>query len=72
MSRLNTYTDGKESQIVSTNIESEQNLDDEEDITLAYISVNKKTNVELYAQGMYEDDSYKNCVAGTILEQNQT
>ena len=27
------------------------------------------TNTEIYAQGIYEDDSYKNCVSGTVLEQ---
>lgn len=33
-----------------------------------YIVVNKKTNVEIYAQGEYEDDSYKNPVPGTVLD----
>ena len=38
------------------------------DIELLYIVVNKKTNKEIYAQGIYEDDSYKNAVPGTVLD----
>ena len=38
------------------------------DIELLYIVVNKKTNVEIYAQGEYEEDSYKNAVPGTVLD----
>ena len=32
-----------------------------------YIVVNKKTNTEVYAQGIYED-TYKNPVPGTVLD----
>ena len=32
--------------------------------------VNKRTNLEIYAQGIYEDDSYKNVVSGTVLDHN--
>lgn len=36
---------------------------------MIYVSVNRLTKTELYAQGIYEDDSYKNCVPGTIFQQ---
>ena len=35
---------------------------------MLYIIVNKLSNVEIYAQGIYEDDSYKNAVSGTVLD----
>ena len=38
------------------------------DIELIYIGVNKKTNLEIYLQGPYEDDSYKNVVPGTVID----
>ena len=40
----------------------------ENKIELCYIVVNKKTNTEMYAQGEYEDDSYKNPVPGTVID----
>ena len=30
--------------------------------------VNKKINLELYGQGVYEEDSYKNVVQGTVID----
>ena len=39
------------------------------EIELAYIEVKKTSNSEIYAQGFYED-SFKNCVSGTVLEQS--
>jgi aubergine-like protein len=43
-------------------------IESEDEIELCYIVVNKKTNTELYAQGVYEDDSYKNPVPGTVID----
>lgn len=40
----------------------------EKEIELLYISVNKRTNLEIYLQGPYEDDSYKNVVPGTVID----
>ncbi len=40
-----------------------------DEIPLAYISVNSRVQTEIYAQGVYEDDSYKNVIAGTVLEE---
>lgn len=39
-----------------------------EDAPLVYIHVNQVTKAEIYAQGTFEHDSYKNAVAGTVLE----
>jgi aubergine-like protein len=38
------------------------------EIELLYVVANKRTNLEIYAQGLYEDDSYKNVVSGTVLD----
>jgi hypothetical protein len=38
-----------------------------DEIRLIYVVVNKKSNVEVYAQGFYED-SYKNVVPGTVVD----
>ena len=27
------------------------------------------TKLQIYAQGIYEEDSYKNCIPGTVLEE---
>ena len=35
---------------------------------MLYIHVEQRLLTEMYAQGVYEDDSYKNAVAGSILE----
>ena len=43
-------------------------IETENEIELCYIVVNKKTNTELYAQGVWEDDSYKNPVPGTVID----
>ena len=40
-------------------------------IQMAYISVAKSSNVELYAQGFYED-SFKNAIPGTVLDRGIT
>lgn len=37
-------------------------------IELLFITVNKMSRMEVYAQGVYEDDSYKNTVSGTVLD----
>jgi len=41
---------------------------DQPAIELLFITVNKMTRMEIYAQGIYEDDSYKNTVSGTVLD----
>lgn len=48
-------------------VEVEKMSDSEDKIGLMYIVVNKKTNTEVYAQGIYED-TYKNPVPGTVLD----
>jgi hypothetical protein len=32
-----------------------------------YVEVKRMSNTEIYSQGIYED-SYKNCIPGTVLE----
>lgn len=49
-------------------LEAFAEVETESEIQLCYIVVNKKTNTELYAQGEYEDDSYKNPVPGTVID----
>ena len=40
-------------------------------IDCLYVVVTRKTNVELYAQGFYED-GYKNVIPGTVLDSGIT
>jgi hypothetical protein len=42
--------------------------EEESEIQLLYIVVSKKTNFEMYAQGIYEEDDYKNVVPGTVID----
>lgn len=51
-------------------IEAFEELDSEGLIKLIYIVVNKKTNLEMYAQGEWENDSYKNPIPGTVIDQS--